>query len=124
MTQRRIRVMTVDDSTFVSSKLKTIFEKSGMSVVGQAKNGLEALSLYKKCHPDVIILDINMPEMDGLSALENLKRLNPNVKVVMCTSLGTKDKVIEALKAGAKNFITKPFLPERVVAIIRKTVLD
>ncbi len=124
MRPRHIRVMTVDDSTFVLSKLKTIFEESGMSVVGQAKNGLEALSLYKKCHPDVITLDINMPEMDGLSALENLKRLDPNVKVVMCTSLGTKNKVIEALKAGAKNFITKPFLSERVIAVIKKTVLD
>jgi len=124
MVSRRIRVMNVDDSTFVLSKLKNILEESDISVVGQAKNGLKAISLYKKCHPDIVTLDINMPEMDGLSTLYTLKKLNPNVKVVMCTSLGTKDKVIEALKKGAKNFITKPFLPERVVAVIKKTFAD
>ncbi len=116
-----IRVLVVDDSEFVLNKLNEILEKAGFNVVGLAKNGIDALRLYKELKPDIVTLDINMPDMDGLATLKFLKQMDNTAKVIMCTSISTKQKVIEALQAGAKNFIAKPFVPEKVVAVITKT---
>jgi len=116
-----IRIMLVDDSDFVLNKLNEILEKAGFDVVGIAKNGIDALKIYKELKPDIVTLDINMPDMDGLATLKFLKQMDSRAKVIMCSSLSTKQKVIEALQAGAKNFIAKPFIPEKVVAVITKT---
>ncbi|MCD6460389.1 response regulator [bacterium] len=114
----QIKVMIVDDSSFVINKLRNIAEKAKFQIVGIANDGFEALTMFKECNPDVITMDINMPNMDGLATMKLIRQMNPNIKIIMLSSMSTKDKVIEALKYGAKNFITKPFSPERVVAVI------
>ena len=115
---KNIRIMIVDDSTFVINKLRNIAEKAQFQVVGVANDGFEALTIYKECSPDVITMDINMPNMDGLATMKLIKQISPDAKIIMLSSMSTREKVIEALKYGAKNFITKPFSPERVVAVI------
>ena len=115
---KTIKIMIVDDSSFVINKLRSISEKAQFQVVGVANDGFEALTIFKECNPDVITMDINMPNMDGLATMKLIKQINPSAKIIMLSSMSTREKVIEALKYGAKNFITKPFAPERVVAVI------
>ena len=117
----RIRVLIVDDSEFVTRKLQDIMEKANMEVVAIANNGIDALKMFKEYKPDVITMDINMPDMDGLSALKLIHQMNPEAKIIMLSSMSSKDKVIDAMREGAKGFITKPFVSEKVIATITKT---
>lgn len=117
----KIRVMLVDDSEFVTRKLQEILEKANMDIIAIARNGIDALKMYKEHKPDVVTMDINMPDMDGLSALKLISQLDPNAKIIMLSSMSSRDKVIDAMREGAKGFITKPFVSEKVIAIITKT---
>ena len=116
------KVLIVDDSIAVARQLEKIIADSGdFEVAGHAKNGMEAIKQHQSLHPDVICMDMNMPVMDGLTALRTLTALDKNVKVVMVTSLGgVGDKYAEALKLGARNVISKPFEQETVLKVLRE----
>ena len=115
------KVLIVDDSISVARQLEKILKESGeFEVLGHGKNGMEAIKMHQSLHPDIICMDMNMPVMDGLTALRTLTALDKNVKVVMVTSLGgVGDKYAEALKLGARNVISKPFEQETVLKALR-----
>lgn len=116
------KVLVVDDAAFMRMMLKDILNKNGFEVVGEAENGLQAVEKFKEVRPDITTMDITMPEMDGISAVKQIKALDPGAKVVMCSAMGQQAMVIEAIQAGAKDFIVKPFQPERVVEALRKVI--
>ncbi len=120
--ERMKKVLVVDDSISVARQLEKILTDSGeFQVVGHGKNGMEAIRLHQTEHPDIICMDMNMPGMDGLTALRTLVALDKNVKVVMVTSLGgVGDKFTEALRLGARTVISKPFEGENVLKILRE----
>jgi len=111
--------MIVDDAAFMRLKCSQLLTQNGYKVI-EASNGAEALAKYKELKPDGILLDITMPDMDGLTALKELMALDNNAKVAMVTAMGQQSIVIEALKSGAKDFVVKPFDPDRVLAAIKK----
>ncbi len=116
------RVLIVDDAAFMRMMIKDILVKNGFEVVGEASNGLEAIEAYKELKPDLVTMDITMPEMDGVAALKEIKKLDPNSKIVMCSAMGQQAMVIDAIQSGAKDFIVKPFQNDRVLEAIRKAV--
>lgn len=113
-------VLIVDDAVFMRMKLKDILEKNGYSVLGEAKNGLEAVEKYKTEKPDLVTMDITMPEMDGVEALKEIKAFDANAKVLMCSAMGQQSMVMEAIREGALDFIVKPFDSERVIKALDK----
>lgn len=117
------RVLIVDDAIFMRMKLKDILEKNGFEVVGEAQNGLEAVEKYKSEKPDVVTMDITMPEMDGVTALKEIKKIDGNAKVIMCSAMGQQSMVMDAIKSGALDFIVKPFDTDRVVKALQKISL-
>lgn len=114
------KVLIADDAIFMRMMLKDIILKIGMEVVGEAENGKQAVAKYKELQPDIVTLDITMPEQDGVSALQEILTLNPKAKVIMISATGQQTKVTEALTKGAKDFIVKPFNPERVLETLKK----
>ncbi len=114
------RILITDDALFMRVTLKNILTQNGYEVVGEAANGVESVELYKQLKPDVVTMDITMPEMDGLQALKEIRALDPNASIVMCTAMGQKNMVVEAIQAGAKDFIVKPFQPDRVLEAMSK----
>jgi two-component system chemotaxis response regulator CheY len=116
------RILVVDDAVFMRKVVSDALAKNGHEVVGEASNGLEAVERYQELNPDVTTLDITMPEKDGLAALKEIVALDPAARVVMCSALGQESKVLESIKAGAKDFIVKPFQPERVQSAIEKAL--
>lgn len=115
-------VLIVDDAAFMRMMIKDILTKNGMTVAGEAENGAVAVDKYKELKPDLVTMDITMPEKDGLTALKEILALDQAAKVVMCSAMGQQGMVIEAIQAGAKDFIVKPFKPERVLDAIQKTL--
>jgi len=118
-----MNILIVDDLAFMRMVLKDIVEKAGFRVVAMATDGEEAIQMYQDKRPDVVILDITMPKMDGITALKRILKIDPNAKVIMCSALGQQRLIVEAIKIGAKDFIVKPFQPERIINSIKK-VLD
>jgi two-component system chemotaxis response regulator CheY len=118
-----IDVLIVDDLTFIKMVLRDLVEKAGFRVVGEASDGEEALRLFHERHPDVVLLDITMPKMDGITALKKMLEMDPNAKVIMCSALGQQRLIVQAIQLGAKDFIVKPFRPERVIGAIKR-ILD
>jgi two-component system chemotaxis response regulator CheY len=114
-----LRILVVDDAAFVRAKIGRLLSANGY-VIEEAENGAEAVSKYQSYRPDIVLMDITMPIMDGISAVRELRRLDPGVKVVMCTALGQRAMVLEAIKAGARDFIVKPFDNERVLEAIER----
>jgi two-component system chemotaxis response regulator CheY len=114
------RILVVDDAAFMRRMVSDVLTSGGHEVVGEAADGNEAVERYKELRPDVMTLDITMPEKDGLTALRELIAIDPGATVVMCSALGQESKVLEAVKAGAKDFIAKPFEPQRVLTAIEK----
>lgn len=114
------RILITDDALFMRVTLKNILTQNGYEVVGEAQNGAEAVKLYGELKPDLVTMDITMPEMDGLEALKKIKEADPGATVVMCTAMGQKNMVVEAIQNGAKDFIVKPFQPERVLEAVGK----
>lgn len=113
-------VLVVDDAAFMRMMLKDILSKNGYTVVGEAANGQEGFDKYNELKPDIVTLDITMPEVDGLACLKMIKGANPGAKVVMCSAMGQQAMVIEAVQSGATDFIVKPFQPERVLDALSK----
>ena len=107
-------VLVVDDAVFMRLVLREILTKGGFEVIGEAENGLKAVELYKKLKPDVVTLDITMPQMDGLAALKAIKEFDANAVVIMCSAMGQENLVQQAVKSGARDFIIKPFKADRI----------
>ncbi|RBP70131.1 two-component system chemotaxis response regulator CheY [Alkalibaculum bacchi] len=116
------RILIVDDAIFMRMKLKDILEKGGYEVVAEAQNGVEAVEKFKTENPDLVTMDITMPEMDGIAALKSIKEVNPNAKVIMCSAMGQQSMVMDAIRAGALDFIVKPFDNDRVIQSIDKAL--
>ncbi len=116
------RILISDDALFMRVTLKNILVANGYEVVGEAANGQEAVEKYAATKPDLVLMDITMPIMDGITATRAIKSSFPNANVVMCTAMGQKNMVIEALKAGAKDFIVKPFQPDTVLQSVKKLI--
>jgi two-component system chemotaxis response regulator CheY len=118
-------ILIVDDAVFMRTILRGILERAGYTIAGEAQDGKKALEKYRELSqgnqkPDLVLLDITMPEMDGLTALKELKKYDDDVRVIMCSSLTSQHIVVEAIQSGAKNFISKPFNEEKVLDVIRK----
>jgi two-component system, chemotaxis family, chemotaxis protein CheY len=116
------RVLVVDDAAFMRKMVSDALVKGGHEVVGEAGNGVEAIAQFQELRPDLMTLDITMPEKDGLSALADIMAADPSAKVVMCSALGQESKVLEAIKLGAKDFVVKPFQPDRVIEAVGKAL--
>lgn len=116
------RVLIVDDAAFMRMMIKDILQKNGFEVIGEASNGIEAINLYKKERPDVVTMDITMPDMDGIEAVKEIRAFDTSAKIIMCSAMGQQSMVMDAIKSGAKDFIVKPFQADRVLEAIRKVV--
>ena len=115
-------VLIADDAAFMRMMIKNILTEAGYEVVGEAENGVVAVSKYRELKPDLTTMDITMPEMDGLAALREIRGQDPQARVVMCSAMGQQSMVIESIQAGARDFIVKPFQPERVLEAIQKAL--
>ena len=116
------KILIVDDAAFMRMMIKDILTKNGYEVVAGAANGVEAVELYKSHQPDLVTMDITMPEMDGIEAVKQIKAVNPAAKVIMCSAMGQQSMVMDAIKAGANDFIVKPFQADRVLEAVKKIV--
>jgi two-component system chemotaxis response regulator CheY len=116
------RILITDDALFMRVTLKNILVSNGYEIAGEATNGQEAIEKYAAVHPDLVLMDITMPLMDGITATRAIKAGDPKANVIMCTAMGQKNMVIEAIQAGAKDFIVKPFQPDRVLESIKKLI--
>jgi two-component system, chemotaxis family, chemotaxis protein CheY len=116
---RMTHILIVDDAEFLRVRISKMLVGEGFEVT-EAENGLKAIESYKSKKPDLVLMDVTMPEMDGLTALKELRKIDPNAKVVMLTALGQESVVLEAVKSGAKDFIVKPFDRDRVMSAINK----
>ena len=116
------RVLIVDDAAFMRMMLKDILAKNGYEIVGEAENGAIGVEKYKELKPDLVTMDITMPEMDGISAVKKIKSIDASARVVMCSAMGQQAMVIDAIQAGARDFIVKPFQPERVLEAVQKAL--
>ena len=115
-------VLVVDDAAFMRMMIKNILTEGGFEVVGEAENGSQAVEMYNELKPDLTTMDITMPEMDGLSALKRIREVDPAARVVMCSAMGQQAMVIESIQAGARDFIVKPFQPDRVLEAVHKAL--
>lgn len=115
-------ILIVDDAAFMRMMIKDILTKNGYNVAGEAENGAKAFEKYNEIKPDLVLMDITMPEVDGIQALKNIKAADPGAKVIMCSAMGQQAMVIESIQAGAKDFIVKPFQPERVLEAVKKVI--
>ena len=113
------KVMVVDDAAFMRLRACKVLQDNGHEVV-QAENGADAVRFYAEERPDAVLMDITMPEMDGLAALKEIKKLDPNARVAMVTAMGQQAIVMEALRAGARDFVLKPFQPDRMLGALQK----
>lgn len=115
-------VLIADDAAFMRMMIKNILTEAGYDIVGEAENGSVAVSKWAELKPDLTTMDITMPEMDGLSALKEIRTQDPAARVVMCSAMGQQSMVIESIQAGAKDFIVKPFQPDRVLEAVQKAL--
>jgi len=116
------RILVADDASFMRQMIREIVEEAGHEVVAEASDGVEAIEQFKKHHPDVVTMDIVMPRRSGIDAVKGIIEVDPTACVVMCSALGQETLVQEALQAGARDFIVKPFKPEAVLTTLRKVL--
>jgi len=116
------KVLVVDDAAFMRMMIKDILRKGGYEVVGEAEDGSKAVEKYKELRPDLVTMDITMPDMDGITAVKEIRKLDSNAQIIMCSAMGQQAMVIDAIQAGAKDFVVKPFQPERVLEAVRKVL--
>ncbi|MCL1940413.1 MAG: response regulator [Synergistaceae bacterium] len=116
------KVLVVDDAAFMRMMLKDILTKNGFEIVGEAENGAIGVAAFQKLKPDIVTMDITMPEMNGIDAVKAIKTLDAAAKIVMVSAMGQQSMVIEAIQAGASDFIVKPFQPERVIDALTKVL--
>jgi two-component system chemotaxis response regulator CheY len=115
-------VLICDDAAFMRMMIKDILSKNGYTIVGEAENGAKAVEKYEETKPDLVLMDITMPEMDGIQALKKIRETNPDACIIMCSAMGQQAMVIEAIQSGAKDFIVKPFQAERVLEAVKKVI--
>ncbi len=114
------RVLIVDDAAFMRMMIKDILNKNGYEVAGEAENGAKAVEMYQELKPDLVTMDITMPEKDGIAAVKEIMSFDSDARVIMCSAMGQQMMVMEAIQEGAKDFIVKPFQQERVIQAIEK----
>lgn len=116
------KILCVDDAAFMRMMVKNTLTQNGYTDIYEAADGLQAVEKYLEIHPDLVIMDITMPNLDGLEALKAIRAKDPNAAVVMCSAMGQEAMVVEAIKAGAKDFIVKPFKPDRIVKTVSSII--
>ncbi|MFZ5591550.1 MAG: response regulator [Bacillota bacterium] len=116
------RILIVDDAAFMRMMIKNIVVKNGYEVVGEAENGKQAVQMYAELKPDLVTMDITMPEMDGIEGVKAIRALDPNANIIMCSAMGQQAMVMEAIQAGAKDFIVKPFQQDRLLQAIERVL--
>ena len=115
-------ILICDDAAFMRMMIKDILTKNGYNIAGEAENGLKAVEKYNEVKPDLVLMDITMPELDGIQALKQIRANDPSAAVIMCSAMGQQAMVIEAIQSGAQDFIVKPFQAERVLEAVKKVV--
>ena len=115
-------ILICDDAAFMRMMIKDILTKNGYNIAGEAENGAKAVEKYAELKPDLVLMDITMPEMDGIEALKKIKASDPNASIIMCSAMGQQAMVIESIQSGAKDFIVKPFQADRVLEAVQKVV--
>ena len=115
-------ILICDDAAFMRMMIKDIITKNGYNIVGEAENGAKAVEKYAELKPDLVLMDITMPEMDGIEALKKIKAADANASIIMCSAMGQQAMVIESIQSGAKDFIVKPFQADRVLEAVQKVV--
>jgi two-component system chemotaxis response regulator CheY len=116
------KVLIVDDAAFMRMMLKDILTKGGYEIIGEAENGEVAIRKYEELAPDLVIMDITMPEMSGLEAVKRIRALDSQAKIIMCSAMGQQSMVIEAIQSGAKDFVVKPFQADRILEAVAKVL--
>ncbi len=116
------KVLVVDDAAFMRMMIKDILRKGGYEVIGEAEDGSKAVEKFKELRPDLVTMDITMPDMDGITAVKEIRKIDGNAMIIMCSAMGQQAMVIDAIQAGAKDFVVKPFQPERVLEAVRKVL--
>lgn len=116
------RVLVVDDAMFMRASIQKMLEANGHTLAAEAEDGREALKKYEEVQPDVVILDITMPGMNGLEVLRKMKKLDPAAKIIICSAIGYQATIAEAIECGAKDFIVKPFEASQLIAAIEKVM--
>lgn len=113
------KILIVDDAAFMRMRCGKLLKENGYEIV-EAENGVQAVAKYKEESPDMVFMDVTMPEMDGITAVSEIKKIDPNCKVAMLSAMGQQTMVMDAIKAGAKDFVVKPFQPDKVLATVKK----
>lgn len=113
------RILLVDDSLVIRLILTRILKPAGYKILGEAGDGQEALAKYKELQPDLVIMDLTMPLMMGIEAVQAIRDYDPEARIVMCSALGQKSLILEAMEAGALDYITKPFTPQKVLSVVK-----
>ena len=116
------KILICDDAAFMRMMIKDILSKNGYEVVGEAENGMVAVEKYADLRPDLVTMDITMPEMDGIEALKKIRQTDPGARIVMCSAMGQQAMVVEAIQSGARDFIVKPFQADRVLEAVSKAL--
>ncbi|MCX6076956.1 MAG: response regulator [Campylobacterales bacterium] len=124
MGKKMLKILIVDDSLIIRKKITTIVEKLGHEVVGEAKTGQEAIEIYESAKPDLVTMDITMPDMNGITAVKHIVEMDKNAKIIMVTSHGQEDMVIDSIKAGAVGYLLKPITDEKLAEIIGEVFLE
>lgn len=114
------KILLVDDAAFMRMVVKDTLTKNGYTELFEAADGAEAVAKYQEIKPDLVVMDITMPNMDGLEALKTIKAQDPAAKIIMCSAMGQEAMVVEAIKSGAKDFIVKPFKPDRILKAVQQ----
>ncbi len=117
------RVLIVDDALFMRTMLRDIFESAGWQIIAEAADGEQAIKEYQTHQPDLVTMDLVMPEMGGIDALKIILRDNPTARIVVCSALGQKNLILDAINAGAKDFIVKPFKSQQVLEVVQRVVM-
>ncbi len=115
-------ILITDDTAFMRMTLKNILTKNGFDIAGEAADGNEAIEMYKSTRPDLVTMDITMPNLDGITAIKEIMKVDPSARIIVCSAMGQKALVIDALNAGARDFVVKPFQPDRIVDAVKKAL--
>lgn len=116
------RILVVDDAAFMRMMIKNIVTKHGYEVAGEAENGKQAIQLYAETKPDLVTMDITMPELDGIEGVKAIRAIDPHANIIMCSAMGQQAMVMDAIQAGAKDFIVKPFQQERLLQAVERVL--
>ncbi len=116
------KILIVDDAAFMRMMLRNILTQNGHEVIGEAENGGKGVKQYQELRPDVVTMDITMPDMDGITAVKEIKKIDPAARIIMCSAMGQQAMVVDAIKSGAADFVVKPFQEDRVLESLRRVI--